>query len=99
LDPFDAASADKVENWLANEQSINDGKNQIIQLTSEDPEDLTIRQMRWLGVADIILMEGDVPGTVLARARADAQRVPSEHAKADYPGQTVVRLVAPIQAA
>lgn len=99
LDPFDAASADKVESWLANEQSINDGKNQIIQLTSEDPEDLTIRQMRWLGVADIILMEGDVPGTVLARARADAQRVPSEHAKADYPGQTVVRLVAPIQAA
>nr|WP_298897089.1 siroheme synthase [uncultured Altererythrobacter sp.] len=99
LDPFDAASADKVEDWLRNERSIHNGKIQIIQLISNDPEDLTLRQVRWLGVADVIVMQGEVPGAILARARADAQRVPSEHAKADYPGQTVVRLLAPNQAA
>ena len=45
-------------------------------LTSADPEDLTLRQARLLGEADVLLIDGDVPPAILARTRADAAREP-----------------------
>ena len=47
-----------------------------ITLTSADPEDLTLRQARLLGEADVLLIDGAVPASILARARADAARQP-----------------------
>ena len=43
-------------------------------LASDDPDDLTLRQARWLGAADLIAYEPGVTFAVLNRARADAIR-------------------------
>jgi len=74
LDPLDDRSAGRVGEFLA-------GAGQAIQryveivLTSPDPDDLTLRQARWLGAADGLAYEEGVSDAVLARARADALRV------------------------
>jgi uroporphyrin-III C-methyltransferase/precorrin-2 dehydrogenase/sirohydrochlorin ferrochelatase len=47
----------------------------VIELSSDDPEDLTLRQARALGTADVLLIGPGVPEAILARARADAQRL------------------------
>lgn len=47
------------------------------QLTSPDPDDLTLRQARALAQADRVLHAPDVPAPILDRARADAPRIVS----------------------
>jgi uroporphyrin-III C-methyltransferase/precorrin-2 dehydrogenase/sirohydrochlorin ferrochelatase len=44
-------------------------------LRSDDPDDLTLREARWLGVADVVVAVPGVPPAILARARADAARL------------------------
>lgn len=44
-------------------------------LASQDPEDLTLQQARFLGEADIVCAHGSIGPDILARARADAVRV------------------------
>ena len=68
LDPLEDASAGRVTGWLANP-------------AADDPEDLTLRQARWLGEADAIYHEASIPSAILARARADAER----HSLAEAP--------------
>jgi len=46
-----------------------------IRLRSADPEDLTLREARLLGSADVLAHEAGVPDAILDRARADARRV------------------------
>ncbi len=46
-----------------------------IVLTSPDPDDLTLRQLRTLNQADTIFHDADVPPAILDRARRDAVRV------------------------
>ncbi len=46
-----------------------------ITLTSPDPDDLTLRQLRALNQADTIYHAADVPPAILDRARRDAVRV------------------------
>jgi uroporphyrin-III C-methyltransferase/precorrin-2 dehydrogenase/sirohydrochlorin ferrochelatase len=48
-------------------------------IASGDPDDLTLRQARLLGLADAVLFESDVPQAILERARADAVRVALPH--------------------
>jgi uroporphyrin-III C-methyltransferase/precorrin-2 dehydrogenase/sirohydrochlorin ferrochelatase len=48
----------------------------VIALRSADPEDLTLREARLLGMADAVIADAAVPPALLARARADAQRLP-----------------------
>ncbi|WJS98703.1 precorrin-2 dehydrogenase/sirohydrochlorin ferrochelatase family protein [Novosphingobium humi] len=74
LDPLDDASAGRVEAFLAGATLPEKTPAEIV-LTSPDPDDLTIRQARWLGGADGIAVEEGVPDAVLARARADAIRL------------------------
>lgn len=63
-----------LEAWL--DQPHGEARSQVIdlELASADPDDLTLRQARWLGQADQIFASEDVPEAVLDRARADAQR-------------------------
>ena len=63
-----------LEAWL--DQPHGQARSQVIdvELTSRDPDDLTLRQARWLGQADQVFASDDVPEEVLDRARADAQR-------------------------
>ncbi|MET1755340.1 NAD(P)-dependent oxidoreductase [Novosphingobium sp. RD2P27] len=74
LDPLAEESADRVATWLAGEAKPLQAGTLEITLRSPDPEDLTLRQMRWLGAADLIASEPDVPQAILDRARADASR-------------------------
>ncbi|MGY6552724.1 MAG: precorrin-2 dehydrogenase/sirohydrochlorin ferrochelatase family protein [Erythrobacter sp.] len=74
LDPLDGASHQRIEAWLGGDVAARGQARGEIIVQSADPDDLTIRQARLLGVADILLLDGDVPDAILARARADAVR-------------------------
>ncbi len=74
LDPLDAQSFQQVAAWAEGTLAPASGAVFEVILTSPDPEELTVRQARLLGEADVLLIDGDVPPAILARARADAQR-------------------------
>lgn len=75
LDPFNAQSFQQVKVWLEGNSETRAGAVFDITLASADPEDLTLRQARLLGEADVLLLDGAVPPAILARARADAARL------------------------
>ena len=74
LDVMTDHAAEEVDAWL--DQPHGQARSQVIdlELTSPDPDDLTLRQARWLGQADQVFASDDVPEEVLDRVRADAQR-------------------------
>lgn len=72
LDPLKEGSAERVDGWLAGDQDRHEPGQVEIILASDDPDDLTLRQARWLGVADTIVAEPGIAPAILARARADA---------------------------
>ena len=75
LDPLDEGSASRIDAWLrGDEASIAAGITEI-RLRSGDPDDLTLREARLLGAADVIAAEVTVPLAILERARADARRM------------------------
>ena len=73
LDPLDPAAVGQVEGWLAGAGSPQPRPFEV-RLRSPDPDDLTLREARALGSADVIAHEPGVPAAVLLRARADAVR-------------------------
>lgn len=75
LDPLVPESAERVNGWIAGDMGVIEAENVEIVLRSDDPEDLTLREMRWLGAADRIVHEHSVPAEVLDRSRADATRI------------------------
>ena len=61
--------------WLASGgASAGAGLHEFV-LSSDDPDDLTLRQARLLGMADVVAHEPGVARQVLVRARADAVRL------------------------
>ncbi len=74
LDPLDGGSARQVETWLAGRPTNPNSETVEIILTSNNPEDLTLRQCRLLGSADAVLHDPGIPPAILDRARADALR-------------------------
>ncbi|MFM7376981.1 MAG: bifunctional precorrin-2 dehydrogenase/sirohydrochlorin ferrochelatase [Erythrobacter sp.] len=74
LDPLDPGAYERVAAWAEGLSAGPAAITQLITITSPDPEDLTIRQARLLGEADVLLIAGDVPKAIIARARADAER-------------------------
>ncbi|MGN6356908.1 MAG: siroheme synthase [Novosphingobium sp.] len=74
LDPLQDGAEKRVENWLKDAPQGILANTEII-LTSDDFEDLTLRQARLLGSADLIVHEAGVPAAILDRARADASRI------------------------
>ena len=76
LDPFEPGSADAVETWLDGKTATEETRVLDFTLTSDDPEDLTIRQARALGQADTVLHDPAIAEAILVRARADAVRQP-----------------------
>ncbi len=75
LDPLREESGERVAAWIAAADAEPSARQIEIVLTSDDPEDLTLRQTRLLGSADCIAYEPAVPAVVLDRARADAARM------------------------
>ena len=76
LDPFDPQAFSRVAAWAEGAAHQGAGAAIEITLTSPDPEELTLRQARLLGEADELWLDGAVPAAILARARADAARLP-----------------------
>lgn len=91
LDPFEAGADQKTGDWLEASAQPRPSRVESLVLTSADPEDLTLRQARLLGEADTILLDGEIPDAILARARADAARLPTTTAAPEsIPGLTIL---------
>lgn len=75
LDPLDQESAIRVEEWLTEGDSAIDNDAEEFLISSDDPDDLTLRQARALGKADIVMHDPTIAETILTRARADATRI------------------------
>lgn len=88
LDPLDTASAERLQAWLTTARDSSMAEVVTIDLSSDDPDDLTLRQARLLGAADTVVHDQNVPPAILARARADAVRIDSQDAPAA--GLTVI---------
>lgn len=89
LDCLAAESADKVAAWLGDPAANAGPKAVDIALTSDDPDDLTLRQARLLGTADIIIHHPGISPAILARARADAVRLTPDGTPPPAAGLTV----------
>ncbi|MEP2987595.1 MAG: NAD(P)-dependent oxidoreductase [Parasphingorhabdus sp.] len=74
LDVMTEHDANDVDNWLGNPTSGRLSEVIDLELSSDDPDDLTLRQARWLAQADQIFASAEVPASILDRARADAER-------------------------
>jgi uroporphyrin-III C-methyltransferase / precorrin-2 dehydrogenase / sirohydrochlorin ferrochelatase len=94
LDPFGAGGEDgaaAVTAWLAAAVAPDQpARIDTITLTSSDPDDLSIKQARWLACADLVIHGADVPTAVLARARADAVRVEGDRVPPGATGLVVL---------
>jgi uroporphyrin-III C-methyltransferase/precorrin-2 dehydrogenase/sirohydrochlorin ferrochelatase len=75
LDPLRADSVDRLGAWLEAAGEPSPAAVVEIRLRSADPDDLTLREARLLGSADVVAHEDGVPAVVLDRARADAARM------------------------
>lgn len=71
LDPLEEGG--DVAAWLDGAEAGQAGQYEIV-LRSGDPDDLTLREARWLGTADRVCHEPGVAPAILHRARADADR-------------------------
>ena len=87
LDPLRAGANQAVEEWLAAGDAP--GGTVAIRLRSSDPEDLTLREARWLAQADRVFHDPDVPAAILDRARADAPRIAGAMPVEPGPGLSV----------
>ena len=73
--PLDPLSDDAdIERWLDAAGGAVADRTVRIVLRSADPDDLTLREARWLAQADAVIASDDVPPAILARVRADAGR-------------------------
>lgn len=91
LDPMYSESADRLASWL---EAAEGGHGGLVEFTiaSDDPDDLTLRQARWLGAADLVAHEPGIAMEILARARADAVRAVLSRGASPQPhaGLTVI---------
>ncbi len=74
LDPFCDQEDSAVTHWLEGDTQNADTGIILIEITSSDPDDLTLRHARLLGMADHIYCDGPIAPEIINRARADAKR-------------------------
>lgn len=88
LDPLTDGGADRIAGWLAGATAGRSERVEIA-LRSNDPEDLTLREARLLGAADVVIHDPCVADAILNRARADAARCVLPDTR-PHPGLVVV---------
>lgn len=90
LDPFVQQDADAVARWIATPaDAVVPSGLVILLLRSDDPDDLTLKEARLLGQCDRIYHRPDVPPAILARARADAERIMCARPVGGLPGLSI----------
>jgi uroporphyrin-III C-methyltransferase/precorrin-2 dehydrogenase/sirohydrochlorin ferrochelatase len=91
LDPLgEAARGGRVATWLADPSAAPASEPVELVIASDDPDDLTLRQARLLGTADVLLVEQGIAPAMLERARADAVRLPWPHEGATPAGLVLI---------
>lgn len=85
MDPMGDAAPDAVARWLDADQEQVTSAFRAFTVTSDDADDLTLAQARWLGQADTVYHTRNVPADILDRARADAARIACETAPVEVP--------------
>jgi uroporphyrin-III C-methyltransferase/precorrin-2 dehydrogenase/sirohydrochlorin ferrochelatase len=90
LDPL--GSQTDIALWLSTPPDARRTETMILRPRSPNPDELTVRDARALGLADRIIHDGRAPQTILARARADAVRIvqPADAPVPDAPGLTII---------
>lgn len=91
LDPLREESVHALEAWLAGTGEVKPNTRAVVTLTSGNPDDLTMRDARLLGSADVLLVGTGIPQAILDRARADALRRPLPY-EGELPTGLVVEL-------
>ena len=66
---------DALETWLSAPMGPTTSTLRKLNLTSDDPDQLTLEYARLLGQADTVYYSAATPSAILARARADAARI------------------------
>lgn len=90
LDPLRDVEEGAVERWLSQPSHEAPASAEVtIKVRSPDPDDLTVREARWLAQADRVTHRPGVPLAILDRARADADRIECDAAPRGLPGLTV----------
>lgn len=89
LDPLVPQPADTVDRWLGAPDARPADGLVTIRLRSADPDDLTLREARWLASADRVHHDPSVPAAILDRARADAARIAGPAPADPGPGLTI----------
>ncbi|MBR0553149.1 precorrin-2 dehydrogenase/sirohydrochlorin ferrochelatase family protein [Stakelama marina] len=91
LDPLAAHGADSVARWLDGDDDGAKDRLVRIMLRSDDPDELTLREARWLAQADRVFHAPEAPLAILDRARADAERIATNDVPASPgPGLSVI---------
>ncbi len=75
LDPFVDYTPAALEAWLSGSAQVSAAAALTFTLTSDDPDDLTLAMARGLGRADLVVHPAGLNPAILARARADADRM------------------------
>lgn len=93
LDVLDEKSAANFTDWIDSSAQPPARGEVILNIASDDPEELTLRQFRLMGSADLILYEKSVSSAILDRARADAERIMLDDTKAPRVTQQGLTLI------
>lgn len=96
LDPLNDPAPERFAEWLeaAAHGGLFGASTRVeIGLQSDDPDDLTVGEARYLANADLVIHDRDVPAALLALARADAARclTGEEPPTGSYPLTVVIR--------
>lgn len=75
LDPLREGSAGALDGWLAGSSDGEADRTAELHIASADPDELTLRQARLLGMADVLAIEPGIAPAIVERARADAVRI------------------------
>jgi uroporphyrin-III C-methyltransferase/precorrin-2 dehydrogenase/sirohydrochlorin ferrochelatase len=90
LDPLKDESQARIDAWLREPDKGAPAQTIEIVIASDDPDDLTLRQARLLGEADVVLHGRDIAPAILNRMRADAVRGALDAAGQARPGLTLI---------
>jgi uroporphyrin-III C-methyltransferase / precorrin-2 dehydrogenase / sirohydrochlorin ferrochelatase len=89
LDPLATHDEESVSRWIASSGDTPMSQYFHFELTSIDPDALTLKQARLLGQADRVYHTTDVPAAILKRARADAEVIARDAPVTDQMGLTL----------
>ncbi len=78
LDCLSGVDGPAVARWIETGGAVQPAALRRFEISSDDPDQLTLEQARLLGQADHLIYSRGIADAILARARADAVRIASD---------------------